>query len=83
MRYVYQTTVNVVVTDRSDRTNVVKALRGTLQRLRLFLREACSARSLAKRIAQPGFEAMNLASAGSPSWGGHRRSGGSGHPSRS
>ncbi len=83
MRHVNQTTINVVVNDRSDRTNVVKTLRGNLQRLRFCLREACSAIALAKRMAQPGFEAMYVVSARSPSWGGHRLSGGPGHPSRS
>jgi hypothetical protein len=64
---------------------VVKTLRGNLLRLRLCLREACAAHALAiaKRCAQPGFEAMYWASAGSPSWGGHRLSGGPGTPSRS
>jgi hypothetical protein len=83
MRHVNQTTVNVVVNDRLDRTNVVETRRDNSQRLRLCLREACSAKALAKRIAQPGFEAMYVASAGSPSWGGHRTSGGPGHLSRS
>ena len=83
MRTVNQTTVNVVVNDRIDRTNVVLTCRDLPQRLRLSLREAGLAKALAKRIAQPGFEAMYWASAGSPSWGGHRMSGGSGHRSRS
>ena len=85
MRTVNQTTVNVVVNDRQDRTNVVKTLRNGLRRLRICLREACAASALAiaKRLPQPGFEAMHLASAGSPSWGGHRLSGGPGYPSRS
>lgn len=80
MRIVNQTIVNVVVNDHQDRTNVVKTLRGNLLRLRLCLREACAA--IAKRYCQPGFGAM-WASTGSPSWGGHRLSGGPGTPSRS
>jgi hypothetical protein len=80
MRSVYTTTVNVV-NDRFDRTNVVRTLGVALQRLRFCLREACCALAL-KRIAQPGFGAMALVPAGSPSWGGHRPSGGPGHPSR-
>ena len=85
MRTVNSTNVNVIVNDRQDRTNVVKTLRSNLQRLRLCLREACTAIALApaKRMAQAGFEAKYWASTGSPSWGGHRLSGGPGHPSRS
>ena len=83
MRHVHQTTVNVVVNDRLDRTNVVETCRHLSQRLRLSLREASWAKALAKRIAQPGFGAMYLASAGSPSWGGHRVTGGPGTASRS
>lgn len=83
MRHVNLTNVNVVVTDRLDRTNVVNTCCNVSQRLRLCLREVRCVKASAKRIAQPGFGAMYLASAGSPSWGGHRVSGGPGHPSRS
>jgi hypothetical protein len=89
MRSVYTTTVNVV-NDRFDRTNVVRTLSVGLQRLRLCLRlclreaSGCAlALAKAKRIAQSGLGAMSLVPAGSPSWGGHRPSGGPGHPSRS
>ena len=83
MRTVNQTTVNVVVNDRIDRTNVVLTCRVLPQRQRLCLREARLAKTLSKRTAQPGFKASYEALAGSPSWGGHRMSGGPGHRSRS
>ncbi len=83
MRHVNSTTVNVVVNDRQDRTNVVKTLRRQLQRLRFCLREAWAAIASAKWMAATGLEAGVPVSAGSPSWGGHRLSGGPGHPSRS
>lgn len=85
MRSVHTTTVNVAVNDHQDRANVVTALRCCTRRLCLFLREALEAIALlpAKPIAQPGFGVMYVASSGSPSWGGHRWSGGSGSPSRS
>jgi hypothetical protein len=76
-----QTTKNVVVNDRLDRTNVVVTLRRVLQQVSLCLRAACCALALEKRNAQPSFEAMYWASAGSPSWGGHCPSGGPGTPS--
>lgn len=86
MQNVQQTIVNVVVTDRSDRTNVVVALRGHLLGLRESLREA--GRHLAKAFAKyhasdAGAGAMCWAPAWSPSWGGLRPSGRLGQPSRS
>ncbi len=82
MRNVHQTTVNVVVNDRLDRSSVVQTVRVNLQRLHVCLREACKAIALANRIAT-GFETMTVVSARSPSWGGHRSTGGLGHRSRS
>ena len=81
MRQSNQTKVNVVV-DRSDRTNVVGTLFIRLRRLCLCLREACAGVAN-KFAAQPGLPAMYAAAAVSPSWGGHRLSGGSGHATRS
>lgn len=89
MRHVNLTNVNVVVFDRQDRTNVVNTCCSVSQRLRLCLREVRCAKA-SKRIAQRGVEATYgglaasyMAPAGSPSWGGHRVTGGPGHPSRS
>lgn len=89
MRNVQTTTVHVIV-NRLVRTNgvlvnVVKTLHDSLLRLRLDLCEACWAMALAiaKRMAQPGFEARYVALAVSPSWGGHRPSGVPGQMSRS
>ena len=82
MRHVNLTNVNVVVIDRQDRTNVVNTCCNVSQRLRLCLREVRCAKA-SKRIAQRGFGAKYMAPAGSPSWGGHRLTGGLGHPSRS
>ena len=88
MRHVNLTNVNVVVFDRQDRTNVVNTCCSVSQRLRLCLREVRCAKA-SKRIAQRGLGAMGavgaayMAPAGSPSWGGHRVTGGLGHPSRS
>ena len=90
MRNVPTTTVHVIVADRLVRTNgvhvnVVKTLHDRLLRQCCILREACWAMALAiaKRMAQPGFEAKYVAFAVSPSWGGHRPSGVPGQSSRS
>ena len=85
MRNVQQTTVNVIVNDRSDRTNVVVASRGILLGLRKYLREA--GRLLAKAFAEkhashPGAGAMCWSPAWSPSWGGSSPSGRPGPSSR-
>jgi hypothetical protein len=82
MRHVNLTNVNVVVNDRQDRTSVVNTCCNVSRRLRLCLREVRCAKP-SKRIAQRGLGAMYVAPAGSPSWGGHRVTGGLGHPSRS
>jgi len=68
-----------------ERTRALKVGNGLEPDVQIgpLIDEAGLAKALAKRIAQPGFEAMYWASAGSPSWGGHRMSGGSGHRSRS
>lgn len=85
MRHVHLTTVNVVVNDHCDRTNVVMTVRTLLQRVCLWMREACPPMEFAraKSIWQPGFGALALAPVGSPSWGGHRWSGWSGSSAQS
>jgi hypothetical protein len=75
MRSITTTTANVLVIDRTDRTNVVAMLREDLRRMRLFLRAAC------KQFAKQGeqrWQARHAVCAGSPSWGGHCPSGGPG-----
>lgn len=86
MRNVQQTIVNVVVTDRSDRTNVVVTSRGVLLGLHKYLREAgrLLAKAFAeKRASHAGAGAMCWAPAWSPSWGGPSPSGRPGPSSRS
>ena len=85
MRRINTTIVNVQINDRKDRVNVVATLRQSLRRLRLFTREAF------KSLASPQMYfccehllALKAGSAAaSPSWGGHRPSGGPGIAIRS
>jgi hypothetical protein len=82
MRRIQTTNVNVHVNDHLDRTNVVVTLYARLRRGCLSLRGACLA--LAKQCeCWLGSQAMFAAPAGSPSWGGHRPSGGPGRSTRS
>jgi hypothetical protein len=81
MRRINTTIVNVQVNDRTDRVNVVATLLYSLRRLRLFTREAFE--SLASQQPQMAkccahLQALKAGSAASPSWGGHRPSGGPG-----
>jgi hypothetical protein len=81
MRQINTTTVIVHDNGQLDRVNVVATLRGSLRRLRLFLRG--SWKSAAKRLAKPLAEASKCfqamyAPASSPSLGGHCPPGGPG-----
>jgi hypothetical protein len=75
MRRIHTTSVNVHVNDRLDRTNVVAVLRADLRRLCLFMRAAC--KWLAMQLGESE-QAKYAVCAVSPSWGGHRPSGGPG-----
>lgn len=83
MRRIHTTNVNVLTNDRLDRTNVVAMLRADLRRFCLIMRGACKA--LAKQYGEHLLrsQAVCAASAASPSWGGHRPSGGPGIAPRS
>ena len=68
MRCNHTTTVNVLVNDRLDRTNVVARLQVILRHLHLIARGFCPA--LAKQYGEQKWrlQAMSMAAAGSPSW---------------